>query len=681
MFLFKKYTFIVVSGFAFSFCTNASKSSAPDKFMPEYFTEYLSQTALDMVKKLPGFVFVETDGGVRGFTSGSGNVLINGIRPTTKSGGVSEALSRIPTDQVLYIELIKGATGTSDSAGQNVVANVIKKKQAAKRWQLTTEILDDGNISPIGNYTIASQINDWSTTLNLIGKDQDFFREADIATFTSDRQLTKQQFEERPATLREVFISGEASRQINNHKLAINSRIGWSQYKSAPTRNTVDSPNFTHGFDALFESDKDSQYYAGELGIDWRIKLENGWNWRLLNLNNNQNWFVDSISETSSGGEFNAGSVLRFDEHQREHIIRMTMGRTPQENRYLSFIEYGAEYTKSSLTSKLKTGRFEDPINSGTFSNTSFSKVTENRVELFANYSWKLGSFKLDTNLAAEHSTISVSGDQKNTQSLTFFKPSVLLTRDIDNSSQLRVNLKREIGQLDFSDFAASADLENDRESSANAELKPETKVVASIEYDYRFNEKGAVSLKLFHEWRSYVLEQIIISSDRYAFGNAGNAQVYGVGLNLNMPLNQWIDNSLLSLYANYRWSSFDDDITQNNRGLTGIISPDVSVDFRKDIVDSKISWGFGYDMYMESESFYVTEYSRLRTKGSWDAFIETVTESNYKIKASAQYLGYSGQEWYRTFYPDTRAGKLSSFEEAHRNNGPVFNITISRAF
>ena len=115
------------------------KGSEAEIYKPEFFSQYSPQTALNMVTQLPGFNLVETDDDIRGFAAGAGNILIDGRRPTTKSGGIREALSRVPASQVAQIEVIRGASGSADAAGQAVVANIIQiKDQAAKHWEFST---------------------------------------------------------------------------------------------------------------------------------------------------------------------------------------------------------------------------------------------------------------------------------------------------------------------------------------------------------------------------------------------------------------------------------------------------------------------------------------------------------------------------------------------------------------
>ena len=74
-------------------------------YQADFFAQYTPQNALEMIERLPGFSF---DGGsnARGFGGNAGNVLIDGSRPTSKSGGLRGALVRIPAAQVERIEII-----------------------------------------------------------------------------------------------------------------------------------------------------------------------------------------------------------------------------------------------------------------------------------------------------------------------------------------------------------------------------------------------------------------------------------------------------------------------------------------------------------------------------------------------------------------------------------------------
>jgi len=52
------------------------------------FAAYAPQTALDMVRRTPGFVLEEGDAGIRGYGAAGGNVLVDGALPVSKAGVV-----------------------------------------------------------------------------------------------------------------------------------------------------------------------------------------------------------------------------------------------------------------------------------------------------------------------------------------------------------------------------------------------------------------------------------------------------------------------------------------------------------------------------------------------------------------------------------------------------------------
>ena len=77
-----------------------------------------------MVRQVPGF---SLDGGEdrRGFSGAVGNLLIDGVRPSSKSQGVEGMLQRIPASQVVRLEVLRGAAVAGDASGQAILLNVV----------------------------------------------------------------------------------------------------------------------------------------------------------------------------------------------------------------------------------------------------------------------------------------------------------------------------------------------------------------------------------------------------------------------------------------------------------------------------------------------------------------------------------------------------------------------------
>ena len=62
-----------------------------------------------MVQQIPGFQ-LDDGGGLRGFGSAAGNILINDSRPSAKQDLLSAILARIPASYVERINLIRGTS-------------------------------------------------------------------------------------------------------------------------------------------------------------------------------------------------------------------------------------------------------------------------------------------------------------------------------------------------------------------------------------------------------------------------------------------------------------------------------------------------------------------------------------------------------------------------------------------
>lgn len=665
---------------AFAQCCLQAAEHKDDVYSATFFDQYAPLTALDMVNQLPGFTLIETDNDIRGFATGAGNVLIDGRRPTTKSGGINETLSRIAAAQVAYIEVLRGASGSSDAAGQAVVANVVKLKQgAAKHWKLAFEKTGNGELSPSTEWVLSNHIKGWDSAFKFNAISQKSPRDANISTYGSTMELLSYQQETRPSTLNDIFISGDSKKQFNQHIFSINARVGWSQFVTDTERLSYSQPQQSQIINR-YQNERDSQFYTGELGLEWQKNLTPHWQWRILNINNAQNWFVNSFSfDQPPNEDITNATSLRFDEHKSEHVLRNVFSKVGGKQDMLKQQEYGLEVAFSHLESWLTLER-QDLI-TPQLTSKRYSQAKEIRGEAFANLNWQWKKLVLDTSIAAEYSQLNITGENSDEQSLFFLKPSLALAYNSDKNRQYRISLRRSAGQLDFSDFAASADLVNDREFSGNPRLRPETKTKATLAFDQRFAEKGALSIALYYEWRQHVLEHIILPSGDYALGNAGTAEVKGITSSLNLPLHQWAKGAQIAFQANFIDSSFIDPVTNQNRQLTELTTPDISVDFRQDINQHNIFWGISYQAYQRSKAYYVDEYNHFHTQGLWQIYIEGIAFDGFKVRLDINNLGDKRTQWQRRLYQPNRSGALEQLQITQRHQDPSISFSISQTF
>jgi len=135
---------LAIPGLLFFIGTVAAEESQPDDALSQivtyptsFFDRYEPNTALDMVRQVPGF---QLDDGAdkRGFGATAGNVLINDRYPSTKQDTPSNILVRIPAAQVERIEVIRSQVREIDLRGNSIVVNLVlaQDMQAATRWQM-----------------------------------------------------------------------------------------------------------------------------------------------------------------------------------------------------------------------------------------------------------------------------------------------------------------------------------------------------------------------------------------------------------------------------------------------------------------------------------------------------------------------------------------------------------------
>ena len=73
-----------------------------------FFAQYAPATALDIVRRVPGFSIEQNNGDVRGFAGAAGNVVFDGARASSKSDSLETILARIPAARVLRVEIGPG---------------------------------------------------------------------------------------------------------------------------------------------------------------------------------------------------------------------------------------------------------------------------------------------------------------------------------------------------------------------------------------------------------------------------------------------------------------------------------------------------------------------------------------------------------------------------------------------
>ena len=86
-----------------------SSTAGKNVYTPADFARFAPKNALDMLRQVPGFTIIEAVQ-ERGLGQASENVLLNGERIQSKSGGAVAELQKIPASNVERIEIVDAAT-------------------------------------------------------------------------------------------------------------------------------------------------------------------------------------------------------------------------------------------------------------------------------------------------------------------------------------------------------------------------------------------------------------------------------------------------------------------------------------------------------------------------------------------------------------------------------------------
>ncbi|WP_298917170.1 TonB-dependent receptor [uncultured Algimonas sp.] len=660
---------------------DASTSDA-DSYPRAFFDRFFPQTALELLQRVPGFS-IEGGESLRGFAGGAGNVLIDGERPTIKAGGIEDFLSRIPANAVERIVISRGAQRAGETAGQGLVANVVRKSDVvAGTWSAELERNSDGLVYPRGELSITAPLGRWRTTTKLNAFWEKFpFTRFERQTFGAEGALDLFEVESAPSSLGEAFVASEAERLFGGGTLTLNSRFGYSEFGRNTQRTgfagrTADE----NGPDRLTDIDFDSAFWDGELSADWTRSVGGNSVLKLLALGSAR----DSEQSAVTLNERPVGrteSISRFETRRRplEILSRATFGRVNGEFRP----EFGVEVAYNQLDSRIAL-EVEDADGGIRAIDLPASdvQVREYRGEAFANIVWQAApQWTAEGGLAVELSQITVDGDAGNSNDFVFLKPSLALIYQPSASLQFRAALRRSVGQLDFNDFAASANAEDDRLLAGNPGLGPDQTWRASISADFRTEGGIALNVEPFHEWREDVLEQVVLPNGVPGLANAGNARVWGLDANGALPLSGLVPGGLLEVTASFLDASFVDPITGRTRKITRISNPDIEIDFRQDIPSRKISWGVTYESEVTTDIFFANEVLRDVTGNQWSAFVETTRFAGVKMRINVRNIGGLGLPRDRTLFSPDRSGALTGSEFLDRRRGEFITLTVSDQF
>ena len=639
-------------------------------FAPDFFADQRPNTALDMVSRVPGFS-INDGSGSRGFEGAVGNILINNARPASKNDTGSNVLSRTPASQVERIELIRGGAPGIDMQGYSVVVNVILKTENTRQSILTGTgyFFEGGRDQFNGSYQFTAREGErtWGVTLSDGLSMSDANGVGPVVRTDANGNVTR-----REDYFNDSWGGGQSARgnyaaPFLGGKIDLTARYGVNDFEAVNLQTATDVRR-----ESLYAEDGD----GGEIGAVYtrplspRLKLET----RLIHEWNSFESL--STSNTELGGVDDPEQAFSAEGEASESILR---GLVRFEKSAALTFEGGGEvaYNMLEVDQAFTVGGTPVPLPSASV------KVEETRGELFGKATWRLRSdLTLEGGLRLESSTISQSGDADQEKSFFFAKPRFLATWTPIANNQVRVRFEREVGQLDFGDFAASADLDDENVFGGNVDLEPEQRWISEMIYERRFWGDGIVSVGLRHDEITDAIDVIPLDQGLSAVGNIGDATLDQLDLTIAVPTDKLgVSGGMFRFRNTWNHTEVTDPTTGETRPLSNVRASQAVISWDQDITRWKLQYGVTYIPLLTGQwSYDPDQTSGWRGHDYFEAWAEYKPTETLAIRAQVNIWDDFDVE--RTVYADRSAARPIAFVE-HRFLDPrtFFQIRVRKTF
>lgn len=662
------------------------------------FARFNPRTALDMVRQVPGFTIDTGNDDERGLGQADENVLINGARISGKNIDAFTFLGRISASNVVRIEIVDGATlSISGLSGQ--VLNLVTRADEAGglhgnfKWQ--PQWRRAGSNWFAGEASVSGKLGKGDFTLSI---DNDARRNGvegperitdRFGNLLFERDEVARYREDQPK------LSGSYSRASEAGSV-FNANAAYQLYRK---RESVATDRTQAGQPDIFEyySSRENEWNA-EFSADYQFSLGNG-RLKLIGLQR----FEHSPVSNFFGQTFFDGTTppngSRFDQvtDEGESILRAEYGWKTGGGTDWGVSAEGAYNfldNEGSLAVLDAQGIFQPvPLTNAD------SKVTEYRGEVITSYGRPLtDNLALQATLGGEYSKISQSGARGESRSFLRPKGSVALAWQPQPDLDLSLKVERSVGQLNFFDFVESVDVSQNNGNAGNPGLVPPQSWRAELEATQKLGPWGSLTVNIYGEKFSDIVDSIPITATTEARGNLDSATSYGVGLVSSLLFDPigW-EGAKLDFEGELRKSSLRDPLTGVHRRISDDKIFTYEVTFRQDIPNTNWAWGAGAEDFRFSKFLRLDQTTKFRTGAPYTwAFVEHKNIFGLTVKAELGNLLGRSENFTRAAYGTIlgqpgdldppfirgrRNGPLGFVEDRSREFGLIYRLTVSGSF
>ncbi|KQZ30662.1 TonB-dependent siderophore receptor [Caulobacter sp. Root1472] len=617
-------------------------------YPPDFFAEQRPSTAFDMITRLPGFRLDRGDE-ARGFAGTAGNVLVNGERPTTKSDNLEDILKRISASAVERVELIRGGAPGIDMQGQTILANVVIKStvQVEKVANIQTYLYPDGLFGPLLEFQASRRdgINEIEGSLKATvdRTDQTFDGGSRVTSFPDGRPTIREAVKGYDQ-IQNYAARGAIQRAAPGGKIRVNGKIEYfsfdrdvvyTRYQPSPGRQ---------------DSGETSKEWTGEFGARYDARLGPRTDLQLV--------FLQNLGDETYGSTLalpGHAEVYRERDKTGESILR---GEVKHRRSQALSLEGSVEGAYNFLDGDIRYDVNGAPVDIG----PPHVKVEELRGEAAGKAVWRANpKLTIEAGARMEVSRITQSGGGVDVERSFFYpKPRVLATWSPNSVDQLRVRVEREVGQLDFGDFIASADLAAGSQDGADVNLEPQRSWVGEVAWERRFWGAGSLSTTLTHAEISDVVDYKPLVGGGDAPSNIGSGRSDQFVIALTLPT-QRLGISGGQVKARLSWfdSEVTDPVTFHKRRITNATPFVCNLSFTRDMPGGKWSWGASRNCPNEYSRFRLGEVRTQRFEPYLEGFVEWKPSPDLTVRTTLSNWTSRNVTRERVIYKGSRADNV----------------------
>ncbi|MFL2771723.1 MAG: TonB-dependent receptor domain-containing protein, partial [Rhodospirillaceae bacterium] len=349
-------------------------------------------------------------------------------------------------------------------------------------------------------------------------------------------------------------------------------------------------------------------------------------------------------------------------------------------------LEIGAEGATNILDKNLDFFSLLGGVRIDTPVLNSDQRITEDRVEIFSTHSWKpLGGMEIESGLAAESSWLDqVGSDVSSNRSLKFLKPSLDIWYNSDDSTQMWFSFRRDVGQLDFDDFVATVNREDNEVLAGNPDLVPEKSWDFEVGIERRLiGGAGLVNGRIFFRRVNDVKDLVPFSLTSSQPGNLGSGNHYGFEVESSIRFGRFTSvDAVLSGSILMQKSEVADPFTGVKRRFGNQPEYEYKLEARHDVKTQGLSYGFDLSKEGPTLESDFNEFDSKATTLDARIFLEKgINDGTVMRFFWANLLEVKALRTRRIFDPSQAAGTIKEIQFREQKRGYIYGFRVRTTF